>query len=145
MDRHHSFGNAPAGSLSRRGRTPQPRDVELERRMESAINFPGNPRFWPRVAFRMVPTTRDMEDRKEMLMNHALVVKEEGPLGLRSVEELKGVIFTILAFVSTRSAHTIVFPILLSSSSRIGMLEMWSLQLAGLWKVQSSSDLILGT
>jgi hypothetical protein len=87
----------------------------------------------------MAPTTQDMEDRKEMQMNHTLVVKEEGPLDLRSVEKLKDVIFS-----SFWSMHTVASPTLSSSSSQIGMLKMRSLQLVGLWKVQCSSGVTLG-
>jgi hypothetical protein len=41
----------------------------------------------------MTPTSVDMDERKLMLTNYALVVKEEGLLGLRSCEELKDIIF----------------------------------------------------
>jgi hypothetical protein len=41
----------------------------------------------------MAPTTQEIEDRKEMLTHHALMVREKGPLGLRSGEELKDIIF----------------------------------------------------
>jgi hypothetical protein len=36
----------------------------------------------------MAPTLSEMEDRRDLLMNHALIVKEEGPLGLQCSEEL---------------------------------------------------------
>jgi hypothetical protein len=55
----------------------------------SAINFPSNPRFHPRVAFKMAPTDPDMEERRIMLTNYAVVVKEQGLVGLRSCDELK--------------------------------------------------------
>jgi hypothetical protein len=60
---------------------------------DSAINFPGNPWFWPRVAFKMAPTSLDMDDRKRMLTNDALLVKEEGSLSVRSCDELRDIIF----------------------------------------------------
>jgi hypothetical protein len=66
---------------------------DVERRFRGCINFPGNPHFRPSVAFKMATTSRDMEDSKEMLARHALVVKEKGPLALRSGEELKEIIF----------------------------------------------------
>jgi hypothetical protein len=58
--------------------------------------------------------------RKEMLMNHALVVKEEGSLGLRSVEELKGVIFHHFGFRKHEvcSYHSFPDPFILIISDR---------------------------
>jgi hypothetical protein len=71
MDRRCSFGNASAGD----GR---PRSVAF---LEgNVVNFPGNPRFRPRVAFKMKATTSDMEDKKELLANHAVLVKEQALL-----------------------------------------------------------------
>jgi hypothetical protein len=56
------------------------------------INFPGNPQFRPAVAFKIAPTTPAMDDTKVMLSNHALRVKAEVLLGIRSCEELKVII-----------------------------------------------------
>jgi hypothetical protein len=55
----------------------------------NAINFPGNLRFWSNASFMCLATTKEMDDREDLLSHHALVVTEHGPLGLRSVEELK--------------------------------------------------------
>jgi hypothetical protein len=41
---------------------------------------------------KMAPTSREMEDREELLINHALTMKEDGPVGVRSCEELKSYI-----------------------------------------------------
>jgi hypothetical protein len=41
----------------------------------------------------MAQTSEDMLQRETILDHHALLVKEEEPLGLRSCEELKEVIF----------------------------------------------------
>jgi hypothetical protein len=81
MDHRASFGTILCSS----GRSREP---EADGR-GSVINFLGNPRFHPRVAFKMASTDPDMEERRIMLTNYAVVVKEEGPLGLRSCEELK--------------------------------------------------------
>jgi hypothetical protein len=59
----------------------------------SVVNFPGNPRFHPKVAFKMAASTDEMLERRWMLENHTLLVNEEGPLGLGSTEELKEIIF----------------------------------------------------
>jgi hypothetical protein len=56
----------------------------------NAINYPSNPRFRSSVAFKSTLTSDAMEERKTMLESHALIVKEEGALGLASCEELKG-------------------------------------------------------
>jgi hypothetical protein len=80
MARHISVGNASTH-----------RDREIQPEMEargSAFNFPGNPRFRPRVAFKTALTSADMEERKRLLTNYALLVKEEGPLGLHSCDEV---------------------------------------------------------
>jgi hypothetical protein len=60
MERWRSFGN---GALPMSHSTF---DLLVEDRLEyqgSAINFLGNPRFRPRVAFKMLPTFVNMEDR----------------------------------------------------------------------------------
>jgi hypothetical protein len=91
MERRRSFGATPGKLGSRRGR-----DLEDSQRLRfaagssSAINFLGNPRFKPRAAFKTMQTSEEMEDRRRLFTNHALVVK--GALGLRSPEELKGLI-----------------------------------------------------
>jgi hypothetical protein len=66
--------------------------MELPHSGGSAINFPGNPRFRPRVAFKVAASSKEMDDRQHLLANYALIVKEEGSLGLRSSEELKDLI-----------------------------------------------------
>jgi hypothetical protein len=59
----------------------------------SVVNFPRNPRFWSRMAFKMAHMTKEMEDRKYLLTHHAVVIKDEGSLGVRSCEEMKDLIF----------------------------------------------------
>jgi hypothetical protein len=92
LERRLSLGSASAGAQRRGGRPPREIGKEVEFRGGSAINFPGNPRFRPRVAFKMASSTEEMDDRRYLLTNYALIVKEEGSLGLRSSEELKDLI-----------------------------------------------------
>jgi hypothetical protein len=92
MERRLSLSNAFAGFHGQRSRLSRPREAE-QTFGSSVINFPGNPRFRPQAAFKMAYTSPEMEDRRVMLTNHAVIVKEEEPLGLRSTEELKDVIF----------------------------------------------------
>lgn len=56
------------------------------------MNYPGNPLFCPCFAFKMVHTNKDLEARREMLSNLALLITEEGPLGLQSREEVKDIL-----------------------------------------------------
>jgi hypothetical protein len=93
MERRYSFGITAVGSQENRGRTPRLAEEEMDQWRGHTINFPSNPLFCPRVGFKMAPTSRDMEERKELLTHHTLVVKEKGPLGLRSTGELKDIIF----------------------------------------------------
>lgn len=88
LERRLSFGSASAGSHRQDSRGTNPNARQMEGR-SSAINYPGHPRFWPRVAFKMVATSDDMEERSKLLANLAVVVTEEVPVGLRSKEELK--------------------------------------------------------
>jgi hypothetical protein len=66
-----------------------PRERERE---SSAINYPGNPRFRPRVAFKMLAASRDMVDKRNMMDHFALVAQEIGALSLASTEELKDIL-----------------------------------------------------
>jgi hypothetical protein len=65
----------------------------LEEAWSNTMNFLGNPRFRPRLAFKSASTSTEVEERKDMLSCLMLLVKEEGPLGLRSTEELRDVLF----------------------------------------------------
>jgi hypothetical protein len=40
----------------------------------------------------MTTTSKEMDDRQHLLTNFALIMKDEGPLSLRSSEELKDLI-----------------------------------------------------
>jgi hypothetical protein len=57
-----------------------------------AVNYPGNPRFRPRFAFKFSTSTADMEQREAMLSKLAVVIMDEGPMAVRSREEVKDII-----------------------------------------------------
>jgi hypothetical protein len=56
------------------------------------VNYPRNPRFRPRFTFKIVETSEEMGQRGSMLSNHAVVITDEGPLGVRSKEGVKEII-----------------------------------------------------
>jgi hypothetical protein len=88
-----SFNQAVGGSpfTHARGASFRPHEGGGDHR-GSAINYPGNPLFRPSIAFKMSASTEDMIQREDMLLKHALLIKEEGLLGIHSCEELKEVI-----------------------------------------------------
>jgi hypothetical protein len=90
MDHRLSFASTSGGSRLQRRRV----DIHQPRRKVrgSTVNYPGNPRFCPRLAFKYVGTSEEMEQRKRLLENHVVVITEEGPLGVRSREEVKDII-----------------------------------------------------
>jgi hypothetical protein len=59
---------------------------------DSAVNYPGNPRFRPNVAFKMAHTLQEMEGQHYKLVHHAVMINDEGPLEVRSCEDLKDII-----------------------------------------------------
>jgi hypothetical protein len=65
MERHRSLGSAPTGTRSYRDGGAQFKIEDAGLRVKSVINFSGNPRFKPRVAFKLAATSWKMED-----MNH---------------------------------------------------------------------------
>jgi hypothetical protein len=75
-----------------RGRRPAPEEAGMAGR-GNAINFPRSPSFRPSASFVSMATTKEMDDREDLLSQHALVVFEHGPLGLRSTKELKDLLF----------------------------------------------------
>jgi hypothetical protein len=58
----------------------------------SAINYPRNPRFRPRMTYKIAETSEEMEQRRAMLDNHAVVIIDEGAMGVQSQEEVKDII-----------------------------------------------------
>lgn len=58
----------------------------------NAIDHPGNPRHRPRFVEKHAVLTDDMEDRKELLTSRALLMIEEGPVGVVSREEVAEII-----------------------------------------------------
>jgi hypothetical protein len=86
MERRFSLG----GHSGRRASPP--RVIERFPRDGSTINYPRNPRFRPRLAFKMMAASKEMEDRRSMLNRFALVVHEVGALSLASSDELKDIL-----------------------------------------------------
>lgn len=56
------------------------------------VDYPGNPRSCPRIVEKIAWTTKEMQQRRDMLTHHALLVTEEGPLGVASKEEVVEII-----------------------------------------------------
>jgi hypothetical protein len=56
------------------------------------VNYPGNPRFKPRCTFEVAKTTDEMEQKRQLLTVHAVVVTDEGPMGIQAKEEVKNII-----------------------------------------------------
>jgi hypothetical protein len=89
MERCLSFGSVSAGA-------PPLRRVGFQhlKRPElrgSVVNYPSNPCFHPRCAFKVVESL-DMKQDRQCLEAHAIVIIEEGPLSVRSREEVKDII-----------------------------------------------------
>jgi hypothetical protein len=91
MERHRSIGNTqgdpwllcwPMADVQGRGGEPR----------GSVVNYPGNPCFRPRFAFKMAETSKDMEQRSVMLTDHVVVITEEGPMEVQSCEEVKDIL-----------------------------------------------------
>jgi hypothetical protein len=66
--------------------------VKLREGRGNAINYPGNPRFRPSCAFKMAPTSEEMETKRTMLYSHAVVITDDGPMVVHSREEVKDII-----------------------------------------------------
>jgi hypothetical protein len=73
MDHWRSLGIVVAAVRGGRG-SPRSSGGDGAHRLVGAINFLGNPRFRPRVAYKVACTSGDMDDRKEMLVHHTLLV-----------------------------------------------------------------------
>jgi hypothetical protein len=67
-----------------RERLPEPRG--------SVVNYPGNPRFRPRAAVKVANTTSEMDQKRWMLEDHALVISDVGPMSIQLRDEVKDVI-----------------------------------------------------
>jgi hypothetical protein len=59
---------------------------------EYIVDFPGNPRQRLRVVEKIVWAPDEIQQRRDMLSKHALLVTEEGPLGVVSREEVAEII-----------------------------------------------------
>jgi hypothetical protein len=85
------MGNASVGHQTGRRPDVRPHELAVEVR-GNAVNFPGNPRFRPRCAFKLADTSEEMESRKEMLTRHDVVITDDGPMAAQSREEVKDII-----------------------------------------------------
>lgn len=77
MERRHSFGGAPAGIRhppSQQVRQEGCLDLSVLEPMGSAVNYPGNPRFCPRFAFKIAASSEEMDSRRELLTNNAVLI-----------------------------------------------------------------------
>jgi hypothetical protein len=93
MDQRRLFGGSADALCGSRGRKPPPEEAGMAGRGNNAINFLGNPSFRPSASFVSMASTKEMDDREDLLNRHVLVVSEHGPLGLRSAEEFKVLLF----------------------------------------------------
>jgi hypothetical protein len=92
MDRHRSFGGGSSGPRARPNLVGGVRERVVEPR-GSAVNYLGNPRFHPRIAAKIMDTSEEMEHIKLLLCNRAMVITEDGPMEVRSREEVKDIIY----------------------------------------------------
>jgi hypothetical protein len=90
MERHLSLGSGSVGAHSRR-ESCHGGFVTEER--GNALNYPKNPCFRPRLAFKMKGTSQEMEQKRQFLTAHAMVITEEGPMGVRSRDEVNDIIW----------------------------------------------------
>jgi hypothetical protein len=81
------MGEFPAGHLG--ARRPE---VRLWEGRGNAINYPGNPKFRSSCAFKMAPTSEEMENKRTMLSSHAVVITDDGPMAVHSRGEVKDII-----------------------------------------------------
>jgi hypothetical protein len=56
------------------------------------VEFPGHPRLRPRVIEKTVWAPDEIQQRREMLTQHALLISEEGVLGVASREDVAEII-----------------------------------------------------
>jgi hypothetical protein len=58
-----------------------------------AVNYPGNPRFRPRAVHKIADSSEEMHQKEQAMADHAVVISDEGPMEVRSREEVKEIIF----------------------------------------------------
>jgi hypothetical protein len=57
------------------------------------VNYPGNPRFRPRLSAKPLDTSEEMKQSRKLLCNQAVMITEEGTMGGQSREEDNDIIF----------------------------------------------------
>jgi hypothetical protein len=93
MDMRLSLGSSSASSQRSH---PDPEEghgpVARERRGGHIVDFPDNPRQRLRVTVKMAWAPEEVQQKREMLTQHALLITEEDPLGVASREEVAEII-----------------------------------------------------
>jgi hypothetical protein len=93
MARRLSLGSSSSGSHRWYPGTIQDQDrIELYLGHARVTDFPGNPWRHPRVVEKLVRASDEIQQCREMLTHHAMLVTEEGPLGVASHEEVAEII-----------------------------------------------------
>jgi hypothetical protein len=82
MERRLSIGSASVESQQQRRRLEVHRVGMADEARGSVINYLSNPCFHPHHAFKMAGTIEEMEQRRQLLTDHAIVISDEGPLGV---------------------------------------------------------------
>jgi hypothetical protein len=82
-----------SGSVGAHSRRESRRGGFAAEERGSAVNYPENLCFLPRLAFKMKDTSQEMEQKRQILTAHAVVITEEGHVGVRSRDEVKDIIW----------------------------------------------------
>jgi hypothetical protein len=93
MARRLSLGSSSAGS--RRWYSGANQDclrAEAVHDRPRVADFPDNPRRHPQIVEKLAWASDEVQQRRELLTHHALLVTEEGPLGVASREEVAEII-----------------------------------------------------
>jgi hypothetical protein len=93
MERMLSVGSASNGSRSWIAGAALDRAREDQGHIHAhVVEFPGHPRLRPRVVEKTVWAPDEIQQRREMLTQHALFISEEGVLGVASREDVAEII-----------------------------------------------------
>jgi hypothetical protein len=65
---------------------------EIESRRARVVDFLGNPQMQPRVVMKMAWDLNEVQQKREMLRQQALLISEEAPMGVASHEEVVKII-----------------------------------------------------
>jgi hypothetical protein len=87
VERRRSFGND-----SNRGRVAPHAIPPPDWRAGQVTDFPGNPRQRLKFVEQFAWAPDEIQERRSMLMHHAVIVTEEGPRGVASKEDVVDII-----------------------------------------------------